>query len=89
MAKNISQSGRPVVLFGAGMGVPDNLEACVEWRYFSKVHYLALVCDDAGLVKRLQSRPAWRHSADPAFVEEQLRFNQWFKARGPDAKSKD
>ena len=30
MAKNISQAGRPVVLFGAGMGVPENIEPCVE-----------------------------------------------------------
>jgi len=86
MAKNISQSGRPVVLFGAGMGVPENLEACVERRYFSQVQYLALVCSDASLTARLQSRPAWRHSAAPAFLDEQLRFNKWFKARGPDVK---
>jgi hypothetical protein len=30
MCKNIGQAGRPVVLFGAGMGVPANLEPCVE-----------------------------------------------------------
>lgn len=35
MCKNISQSGRPVVLFGAGVGVPDNMEPCIERRYFS------------------------------------------------------
>ena len=33
LCKNISQSGRPVVLFGAGMGVPENMEPCVERRY--------------------------------------------------------
>jgi len=80
MAKNISQSGRPVVLFGAGMGVPENIEPCVERRYFSKVHYLALVCDDETLAQRLKARPAWRGS-DQAFVDGQIQFNRWFKGQ--------
>lgn len=79
MAKNISQAGRPVVLFGAGMGVPGNIEPCIERRYFSQVHYLALVCDDNELAQRLQARPAWRGSADPAFIDSHIRFNRWFK----------
>lgn len=79
MAKNISQSGRPVVLFGAGFGVPSNIEPCVERRYFSEVHYLALVCDEEELTRRLQARPAWRGTSDPAFLQAQSQFNQWFK----------
>ena len=79
MAKNISQAGRPVVLFGAGMGVPGNIEPCIGRRYFSQVHYLALVCDDNELAQRLQARPAWRGSADPAFIDSHIRFNHWFK----------
>ena len=81
MAKNISQSGRPVVLFGAGMGVPDNIEPCVERRYFSQVHYLALVCDDEVLVQRLKARPAWRGSGKDAFMDANIQFNRWFKTR--------
>ena len=46
MCKNIAQSGRPVVLFGAGVGNPDNIEPCLERRYFAFINYLALVCDD-------------------------------------------
>jgi broad-specificity NMP kinase len=88
MAKNISQSGRPVVLFGAGLGMPENLEPCLERRYFSRVHYLVLVCSDACLTERLQSRPAWRQSAQPAFIEAQLSFNNWFKSRSPEAMPK-
>lgn len=83
MAKNIGQSGRPVVLFGAGMGVPDNIEPCVERRYFSAVHYLALTCDDDTLVERLRARPQWRASADDAFIESQIAFNRWFRETGP------
>lgn len=79
MAKNISQSGRPVVLFGAGMGVPENIEPCVERRYFSGTYYLALVCNDEVLVERLKARPAWRGSGEQAFVDRQVQFNHWFK----------
>ena len=77
VAKNIGQSGRPVVLFGAGLAVPDNLEACVERRYFSTIHYLALVCSDDLLAELLRSRPAWRNAGDDAFIQEHQRFNRW------------
>ena len=79
MCKNISQSGRPVALFGAGIGVPGNIETRVERRYFAAVHYLALVCDDQALAERLLRRPEWRGSGEPAYVGEHQRFNQWFK----------
>lgn len=79
VCKNIAQSGRPVVLFGAGAGVPGNIEDCVERRYFSDVNYLALVCADDVLVERLQHRPDWRGTRKPAFIAEQVRFNRWFK----------
>jgi broad-specificity NMP kinase len=82
LAKNISQSGRPVVSFGAGMGVPVNIEPCVERRYFSTVHYLALVCDDDVLAQRLKARPAWRGSGEEAFIARQIQFNRWFKEQG-------
>ena len=78
MAKNIGQSGRPVVLFGAGVGVPENLEMCIERRYFSALHYLALTCEESVLTRRLQDRPQWRDSHDPVVIDEQIRFNQWF-----------
>jgi hypothetical protein len=58
--------------------VPENIEPCVERRYFSEVHYLALVCNDEELVRRLQARPAWRGS-QPSFAEQQIQFNRWFK----------
>jgi hypothetical protein len=86
VAKNISQAGRPVVLFGAGVGVPDTIEPCVERRYFSDVHYLGLVCSDETLIGRLQRRPEWRQSGNRSYIEEHLHFNRWFQERGPDAK---
>jgi hypothetical protein len=80
VCKNISQSGRPVVLFGAGLGVPENIENCIERRYFSSIRYLALVCSDEILVERLQQRPVWRGAREPAYIEDSIRFNRWFKA---------
>ena len=62
MCKNIGQSGRPVLLFGGGFAVPGNIEACVERRYFSAVHYLALTCDAGLMLRRLRNRSAWRGS---------------------------
>jgi len=81
MCKSISQSGRPVVLFCAG-GIPENVEPCVERRHFRDVHYLALTCDNQELPERLGKRPAWRQCGDPAYIDAQVRFNQWFREAG-------
>jgi hypothetical protein len=80
LCMNISQAGRPVVLFGAGVGVPNNLESCIGRRYFPAVHYLALTCDDEILRERLLNRPAWRQSSDT--IRDQIKFNLWFKTNG-------
>jgi hypothetical protein len=82
MCKNISQAGRPVVLFGAGIGVPENIEPGVEGRYFSMLHYLALTCNDNILTERLRRRPKWRQSSAETFIMKQVDFNRWFKEKG-------
>lgn len=82
MAKNLHQSGQQVVLFGAGTGVPENIETCTERRYFPEVHRLAYVCDGDVLEARLRARPAWRGCND-AFIHAQRAFNAWFKTTGP------
>jgi predicted kinase len=82
VAKNISQAGKPVVLCGAA--VPEQFERCVERRYFSDVHYLALVCDDERLAARLRSRPLWRGSSANEYIEEHLKFNRWLKDNAAD-----
>ena len=86
LAKNIGQSGRPVALFGAGFAVPENIEPCVERRYFSRVHYLALSCEEEALRGRLEARPAWRKSGQPDRLQEQLAFNHWLRQEGPNQK---
>jgi hypothetical protein len=82
VCKNIGQSGRPVALFGAGFGVPDNIEPCIERRYFSGVHYLTLVCSEAALTQRLTARPAWRGSGETEFIAQQHQYNQWLQNYG-------
>jgi broad-specificity NMP kinase/DNA-directed RNA polymerase subunit RPC12/RpoP len=86
LAKNISQSGRPVVLFGAGLGVPENIEPCIERRYFSKIFYLSLYCSDNELENRLKNRPRWRNCYSEEFIEKQKEFNNWFKQYGKEKK---
>ena len=77
VCKNISQAGRPVILCGAG--VPAQFEQCVERRYFSDIHYLALVCEDELLARRLRGRPSWRGSSGDEYIQEHVGFNRWLK----------
>ena len=78
LAAHISQSGRPVALFGAGFAVPHNVEPLPERRLFSTIHYLGLVCDDGVLASRLRARPKWRNTT-PELVAEHVKFNRWLK----------
>lgn len=77
VCKNIAQAGKPVVLCGAA--VPDQFERCIERRYFSVLHYLALICDEEVLVSRLRKRPAWRGSSRQEYIDEHIAFNLWLK----------
>ena len=77
VAKNVSQSGRPVVL--CGTAIPDQFETCPERLYFSTLHSFALVCDDRLLAERLKQRPAWRHSGSARQIETMIHFNHWLK----------
>jgi len=77
VCKNISQAGKPVILCGAG--IPAQFEQCVERRYFSEIHYLALVCDDEVLASRLRSRLAWR-GVSTEYIDRHVEFNRWLKA---------
>jgi len=75
VCKYISQAGKPVVL--CGVGEPAQFEQCIERRYFSELHYLALICDDQIHASRLQNRPMWRGSSRDQFIQEQVEFNRW------------
>lgn len=87
LGKNIGQSGRPFVLFNAG-AVPENVEPCLERRYFSETHYLALTCAADVLTERLRQRPAWRQSGDEAFIDGQIEFNKWLQETATEPNNK-
>jgi shikimate kinase len=78
VARDVGQSGRPVLL--GGSATPGQYEKCPNAGFFSAFHYLALVCEDDELRQRLQSRPAWRGSSTPEFIETMRQFNQWFRS---------
>ncbi|MFF4592507.1 AAA family ATPase [Amycolatopsis sp. NPDC001319] len=80
MAAMLHQNGRPVVL--CGTVAPQEVEPLPERVFFSDVHYLALVADDAVLRKRLRARPAWREWDEPR-IDEMLEFNQWIRSQVP------
>jgi hypothetical protein len=77
VAKNIGQNGRPVVLVGSAL--PRQFEACPERRYFTKIHYLAAVCDNDILAQRLRDRPAWRSSGTTQFIDDMCMFNAYLR----------
>ncbi len=77
VCKNVGQAGRPVVLCGSVN--PGQFEAGVESRYFSAIHYLALVCDAETLASRLQNRPTWRGSGTEDFIRTHQDWARWFR----------
>jgi adenylate kinase len=77
VCKNISQAGKSVILCGSC--IPSQFESRVERRYFSAIHYLAMVCDDEALAFRLRSRPAWRRCSDDEYIARHVEFNRWLK----------
>jgi len=77
VCKNISQAGKPVILCGSC--IPSQFESRVERRYFSELHYLALVCDDEAVALRLRARPAWRRTSDDEYIARHVEFNRWLK----------
>ena len=78
VCKSISQIGMPVVL--CGCAVPKQFETLDERASFTEIHYLAVVCDDDVLKKRL----AARHVTDERWIESAIEFNSWLKGHARD-----
>lgn len=76
VAMNIGQGSRSPVLLGTVL--PEQHEDTPERRFFSAIHYLALVCREEELERRLRARPAWR-GCDDEKIERMLAFNQWLR----------
>lgn len=73
VAANISQIGKPVVL--CGCAVPEQFENQPEREFFTQIHYLAIVCDDAHIRERLSRRQV----TDEGWIGSSLSFNAWLK----------
>ncbi len=81
MCKNISQCGKPVVL--CGCAVPEQFENCEERRYFSAIHYLAIVCDEETLLKSIKQG---RGVEDDKWIKSSVEFNAWLKENASSTK---
>jgi hypothetical protein len=55
---------------------PGQFEECVEVRYFPKIHYLSLLCDDETLERSLRGRPSWWNSGSDEFIKTHQDWNR-------------
>lgn len=76
VAANVHQGGRSVVFVATQL--PEHYEPLAERAWFSRIHYLALVCDRDTLTRRLRERPPWRGATEAQIAEMQA-FNEWLK----------
>lgn len=81
LAERLARKGKPVVVEGSCM--PDQYERLGERWYFAHTAYLAIVCSDSELVRRLQARPGWRDSAKN--LDGMLDWNRRLRERGFDS----
>lgn len=77
MCLNISQSGKSVLL--SQCGEPSHYEASPLRQNFSKIYYLALICDNEELRKRLKERPASRDCSSDQYIKDHQIYNDWLK----------
>jgi broad-specificity NMP kinase len=71
---NISQIGKPTVL--CGCAVPEQFEVCIEKELFTKIYYLAIICDDEILENRMRNG---RKITDENWIKSSIDFNRWIK----------
>ena len=69
---NVSQCGLPCVL--CGCGTPEQFEPRPERAFFSDIHYLAVVCDDATMLRRMKEG---RGVTDEGWIDSSVQFNRW------------
>jgi len=74
LCANIAQAGKPVVL--CGCTTPQQYEALPERKLFTEIHYIAIVCDDKTMERRLRKG---RKIKDKAHLESSLHFNNWLR----------
>ena len=72
LCANISQIGKPVVL--CGCGIPKQFESRPEREWFQQIHYLAAVCREDVLERRMRDG---RGITDEGWIQSSLEFNRW------------
>ena len=75
LAERLAANAQPVLL--EGTCTLDQYETLGERWYFSNTAYLAVVCDDETLRRRLEARPDWRRSRQD--LEPMIRLDQAFR----------
>ncbi len=78
VCKNVIQFDKPVILYNSGM--PEDYKICEEFKFFNKVYFLALVCDDDELEKHLQQRRKYRDCGNDVFIARQKIYNDALKS---------
>ena len=74
LCSHVSQIGLPVVL--CGCATPEQFENCINRKWVSSIHYLAVVSEDSVLEARMRYG---RKITDENWVQGSKQFNQWLK----------
>lgn len=74
VCSNISQIGKPVVL--CGCSIPEQFERQPERKLFNNIYYLALVCEEQCLEKRIRNG---RGVSDKKKIKSAIHFNKWLE----------
>ncbi len=77
LSKNIMQGGKPLLWTMAG--ALEYFETTYNRRFFTDVHFLALVCSTDALEKRMREG---RHITDSNWINSSIDYNSWFKEQG-------
>lgn len=68
-----------LLLVSAGMN-PINFYEKVELSSeITDTHFIAMVCSDEEIRKRLKARPAERNCGSDEFIQSQIEYSAWFK----------
>lgn len=77
LSKNIMQGGKPLLWTIAG--ALDYFDNTYNRRFFTEVHFLALVCKSEDLEKRMREG---RHITDSNWINSSFDYNRWFIENG-------
>lgn len=77
LSKDIMQSGKPLLWTMAG--ALEHFETTYSRRFFTEIHYLALVLKSEDLEKRMREG---RHISDSNWIKSSIDYNRWFIENG-------